>query len=169
VTLDQALPLVRKLARQKAEAFVTTHRLAMHEREDIESQLILHFLIRWRNFDSERASVQTFASRLMDRELTSILRYRRAQRRQPCKVVAQSDGSTSTLLHQFRLDVECVMTTLPDVLRETALALRWFSGTDTAGKLGCSRQMISRRKQRIRDALLAAGINNNYFAGGARQ
>ena len=79
VTLDEALPVVRNLAGRKANAFVRRRRLAIDEREDVESQLVLLVLARWPKFDRERASVQTFASRLMDKELTSILRYRLAQ------------------------------------------------------------------------------------------
>ena len=80
VTLDQALPVVRNLAGRKANAFVRRCRFAIDEREDVESQLVLTFITRWPKFDGERASVQTFASRLMDKELTSILRYRLAHR-----------------------------------------------------------------------------------------
>ena len=81
MTFDQALPLVRNLAERKASAFVRRSRLPIDEREDIESQLILVFITRWPKFDGERASVQTFTSRLMDNELVSILRYRLAGRR----------------------------------------------------------------------------------------
>ena len=76
VTLDQALPVVQNLAERKAGAFVRRRRLAIDECEDVQSHLVLTFIARWPKFDGERASVQTLASRLMDRELTSILRYR---------------------------------------------------------------------------------------------
>src|SRR4051794_40776498 len=81
-TLDQALPILQKLAERKAGAFVHRFRFAADEREDVASQLVLTTIRRWTSFDSERGSVQTFASKLMDRELISILRYRSARRRQ---------------------------------------------------------------------------------------
>ena len=81
VTLHQAIPAVRNLAGRKAYAFVRRCRFASYEREDVESQLILTFVARWPKFDNKKASIQTFASRLMDKELTSILRYRLAQGR----------------------------------------------------------------------------------------
>jgi DNA-directed RNA polymerase specialized sigma24 family protein len=163
ITLAQALPDVRNLAGRKARAFVRRCRLATHECEDVESQLVLMFIARWPKFDCERASVRTFASRLMDKELTSILRYRLAQGRQPCEVPVPDDGPTSASIHHFRVDVERALASLPGVVRETAFALSWCSAIEAAVAVGCSRQMIGRRKRQIRDALLAAGIAGNYF------
>ena len=140
-------------------------RFATDDREDVESQLVLIFITRWPKFDGERASVRTFASRLMDKELTSILRYRLARSRQPCELPVPDAGPTSASIHQFRVDLERAMASLPEVVRETATALSWLSAVDAAGAVGCSRQMISRRKHQIRDALLAAGIRSNYFVG----
>jgi DNA-directed RNA polymerase specialized sigma24 family protein len=169
VTLDQALPVVRNLAGRKANAFVRRCGFASDEREDVESQLVLTFITRWPKFDGERASVQTFASRLMDKTLTSILRYRLAQSRQQCELPVLDTGPASASIHQFRVDLERAIAPLPEVVRETASALLWFSAVDAAGVVGCSRQMISRRKHQIRDALMAAGIGSNYFSGGAPQ
>ena len=166
LTLDQALPVVRNLAERKAGAFVRRRRLAIDECEDVESHLVLTFISRWPKFDGERASVQTFASRLMDAELTSILRYRLAQGRQPRELPVPHSGPTAASIHQFRIDLERAMAPLPEVVRETASALSWLSAVEAAEEVGCSRQMISRRKHQIRDALVAAGITSNYFAGG---
>lgn len=163
VTLDQALPVVRNLAERKANAFVRRCRLAIDEREDVESQLVLIFITRWRKFDGERASVRTFASRLMDKELMSILRYRLAQGRQRRELPAPDAGPTAASIHQFRVDLGRAMDPLPETVRATAVALSRFSAVDAARVLGCSRQMIGRRKHQIREALLAAGIEANYF------
>ena len=166
LTLDQAIPVVQNLAERKAGAFVRRRRLAIDECEDVQSHLVLTFIARWPKFDGERASVQTFASRLMDKELTSVLRYRLAQGRQPRELPVPYNGPAAALIHQFRIDLERAMAPLPAVVRETASALAWYSAVDAAGVVGCSRQMIGRRKRQIRDALLAAGIGPNYFARG---
>lgn len=169
ITLDQALPVVRNLAERKANAFVRRCRLATDEREDVESHLVLRFLVRWPNFDSGRASIQTFASRLMDKELTSILRYRLADVRRPQDLPMEETGPAFASVRQFRIDLERAMSPLPSVVRETALTLCWLSTGETAERLGCSRQMVSRRKQLIRKALLSAGVGPDYFvAGGGR-
>ncbi len=165
ITLDQALPVVRNLAGRKARAFVHRCRLAIDEREDVESQLVLTFIARWPKFDGERASVQTFASRLMDKELTSILRYRLAKSRQPRELPVPYTGPAAASIHQFRIDLDRAMAPLPAIVRETAFALAWHSAVDTARVIGCSRQMIGRRKRQIRDALITAGITSDYFVG----
>jgi DNA-directed RNA polymerase specialized sigma24 family protein len=166
VTLDQAIPVVQNLAQRKAGAFVRRRRLAIDECEDVQSHLVLTFIARWPKFDGERASVQTFASRLMDKELTSILRYRLAQGRQPRELPLPYTGPAAALIHQFRIDLERAMAPLPEVVRETASALAWNSAVDAAGVVGCSRQMIGKRKHQIREALLAADIGPDYFARG---
>jgi RNA polymerase sigma-70 factor (ECF subfamily) len=170
IALDQALPTIRKLAQRKANAFVQRCRLAVDEREDIASHLVLVFIARWPKFNSNLASVQTFASRLMDKELISILRYRLAQCRQPGEPQPSPVGPASAAIHQFRVDFERAMASLPEVIRETAFILSWCSTVDAANALGCSRQMIGRRKHQIREAFHSAGITSRYFAGeGSRQ
>jgi DNA-directed RNA polymerase specialized sigma24 family protein len=164
--LDQALPGIRKLAKLKAHAFIRRCGLAIQEREDIESQLVLTFLARLPKFDGERASVQTFASRLMDKELISILRYRLAHCRRPRELPAVEVGPCSASRHQFRIDFERAIAPLPKKVRLTASTLFLFSDVETAKAAKCSRQVISRRKHQIRDALVATGMTADYFAGG---
>ena len=166
ITLEQALPVIRNLAERKAKAFVRRCRFAIDEREDVQSHLVLTFITRWPKFDGERASVQTFASRLMDKELTSILRYRLAQGRQQRELPVPNTGPPAASIHQFRVDFERAIAPLPESVRETASALGWLSAVDAADVMGCSRQTVSIRKGQIREALVAVGIKSNYFAGG---
>jgi DNA-directed RNA polymerase specialized sigma24 family protein len=185
VTLDQALPVVRNLAERKANAFVRRCRLAIDEREDVESQLVLTFITRWPKFDSERASVRTFASRLMDNELLSILRYRLAGRRRHivCGGFLRDEDDADfgdglaglsitprTLVEQqhFWLDIERALVPLPEVLLETAHALCWHTPTELGRVLGRSRTIVYERMRRLREALLAAGIGPDYFTTSGR-
>ena len=169
VTLNEAIPPVRSLAQRKANAFVRRWHFSIDEREDVQSQLLISFLSGWPQFDGKRASVRTFAARVMDRELVSILRYRFAQGRQPRERPMAYPGPAAALIHQFRVDLERALASLPEVVRETASALSWLSAVETAEVVGCSRQMIGRRKHQIREALLAAGIRSNYFVGAGVQ
>ena len=52
LTLDQALPVIQDMAQRKANAFARRFEFAADEREDVESQLVLTFLIRCPKFDS---------------------------------------------------------------------------------------------------------------------
>lgn len=168
-TLDQAIPVVQDLAKQKANAFVRRCGFAAGEREDVQSQLLLSFISRWPKFDSERASVRTFASRVMDRELNSILRYHLAPCRTEQDIPVPDSHPSSAARGRFRVDLERALAPLPSAVQETALTLFWYSTVETAEALGCSRQIIQVRKRLIREALVAAGIGPHYFiAGGTR-
>ena len=165
-TLDQALPAVQDLADRKANAFVRRCGFAADEREDVRSQLLLSFLIRWPKFDGARASVRTFASRVMDKELTSILRYRRAASRRERDLPISVTGPSSAARGAFRIDFARAIATLPAPVQETAIALFWCSTLEAANELRCSRQMIHTRKRQIRAVLVSAGVGPRYFAAG---
>jgi hypothetical protein len=166
VTLDQALALVREVAQRKARAFARRWRFTYDEGEDVESDLVLAFIYRWPKFDPARASIQTFASRLMDKELISIVRYRLAQRRQAREFPTGAGRTMGAPIHQFRIDLERALAPLPTVVRQTAAALSCLSAVDAASAARCSRQTINNRKRQIGKALLAGGISPTYFHGG---
>lgn len=165
-TLDQALPAVQDLADRKANAFVRRCGFAADQREDVRSQLVLSFLLRWPKFDAGRASVRTFASRVMDKELTSILRHHLAPSRREQECPRPQPTVSAAARGQFRMDVERALATLPAAVQETALALFWCSTLEAAEELRCSRQIIHLRKRRIRRALVSAGIGPRYFQAG---
>jgi len=163
VNLDLAFPAIRLLARRKAGAFVRRFHLSIDEREDIESELILHCVHRWAQFDECRSSARTFAAIVMDREVISIMRYRLAQARQRRDLPELCGGPEAQLRCHFCIDVDRALAPLPQAVRQTASALASLSTGDAARRLGCSRQMVNRRKIQIRNALLAAGITATYF------
>ncbi len=169
VTLDQAIPVVQDLAKRKANAFVRRCGFSVDQREDVQSQLLLSFITRWPKFDSGRASVRTFASRVMDKELMSILRYHLAPSRREQDIPVAGSSPCSAARGRFRVDLERALAPLPSAVQETALTLFWYSTVETAEALGCSRQIIQVRKRQIREALDAAGIGPCYFTtGGVR-
>lgn len=169
LTLDQALPVVQNLAGRKANAFIRRYGLLSSEREDVQSQLMLSFLAGWPHYDASRASIRTFASRVMDRELVSILRYRLAQSRQQRELPPRETGPSEAARRRFRVDIARALGPLPLIVRKTAAALVFSTQSEAADKLGCSCQMISERKFRIRRVLIAAGIGPDYFSAGGAQ
>jgi len=95
---------------------------AIDERDDVESQLLLTFLIRWPKFDNGRASVRTFASRVMDKALTSILRRHLAPSRREQEIPGADAGPSAAVRGHFRIDLEKSLAGLPTAVQETALA-----------------------------------------------
>ena len=184
LAFEEAFPAVREIARQKASRAVGRCGLSHQDCDDVAGQLLVTFYIRFDRFDGDRASVRTFASRVMDKELTSILRYRLAGRRRhlgeqgPATDLAETDaasldsGPTPSFADRqhFWLDLDRALAPLPEVLRETAQALCWHTPSELSRVPGQTRTVVYRRIRRLREALLAAGIGPDYFvpSGGAQ-
>lgn len=177
--LEHHLPTARGLARAKAKAVIGRCGLTSDDRDDIEAQLLLTYCLRARQFDSERSSLDTFTSRLMDRKIASILRYRLAQRRLHLAHPELLDSDAADHVYgatisaaerlEFWLDVGQVVKTLPAPLRETVLALRCGSPTQASQILGTARSVVYERIAQIRQAFLQAGLGPDYFTmGGPR-
>lgn len=184
VAFEEVFPIARELARQKALRVIGCGGLVPDDRDDVASQLVATFYRRFGKFDGGRASVRTFASRVMDKELASILRYRLAVRRKhgiegnfPDDAREVVDGLTDQMptsieRQQFWLDVERALAPFPSVLLDMAHALCWHTPSEMSRVPGQSRTVIYRRMRRLRSALLDAGIGPSYFSppgGGAKQ
>ena len=179
VAFEEVFPIARELARQKALRVIGCCGLAPDDRDDVASQLVATFYSRFDRFDGGRASVRTFASRVMDRELASILRYRMAVRRKhgveesfpddasEVAVGISDQMPTSIERQQFWLDVERALAPFPSVLLDLARALCWYTPSEMSRVPGQSRTVIYRRMRRLRSALLAAGIDPSYFSPSA--
>lgn len=184
LAFEEAFPTVRDVARQKALGAVGRCGLTHDDCDDVAGQLLVTFYTRFDRFDVDRASVRTFASRVMDKELNSILRYRLAGRRRhlgdgslsgdvtEIDTECLSSGSAPPFSERqhFWLDFERALAPLPEVLRETALALCWHTPSELSRLPGQGRTVVYRRIRRLREAPLAAGVGPNYFAsaGGAQ-
>jgi len=190
-TFEEAYPVARELARLKALAVIGHCGFTGGDCEDIEGDLLLDFYTRFPHYDNRRASVRTFAVRVMDRKLTSILRRKQAQCRTHqnlCQSLRdfpldrngdafESDGDVcdadpndgaelpgSGLERQeFHIDLERVLAPLPPVLIEIAAILSMGSVTDAGRLLGRSRPWVYEQIARLRGAFLAAGIGPHYF------
>ena len=175
-TFEDVFPVARAMARQKASTVVGRCGLTADDRDDVASQLVASFYFRFWKFDIRRASVRTFASRVMDKELASILRYRMAVcRRQDAEpglagdsgevVDASSQVSVKPAEQQeFWIDVERALSPFPPVLLDTARALSSHTPSELSHVPGHSRTVLYRRMRRLRSALLAAGIGPDYFS-----
>lgn len=184
LAFEEAFPMVRDDARQKALGAVGCCGLRYDDCDDVAGQLLVTFCSRLDRFDEERASLRTFAARVMDTELASILRYRLAHRRRylaegtlSCDAAETDAGCLSSgsapafsERQHFWLDFERALAPLPEVLRATALALRWHTPSELSRLPGQGRTVVYRRIRRLREALLAAGVGPDYFAsaGGAQ-
>ena len=131
---EEVFPIARELARQKASSAIGRCGLTADDRDDIASQLVAGFYFRFRKFDGGRASVRTFASRVMDKEIASILRYRMAvaagNMPRPASVGDGREAGDPVpnavkpgARQEFWIDVERALATFSPVLLDTARAL----------------------------------------------
>lgn len=178
---EQIFQMARDLARQKAMCAVGRCGLTTDDRDDVASQLVITFYLRFAKFDSNRASMRTFASRVMDKELGSILRHRMAGRRRHSQDAREGDVGeiaghvcdaqpSAIERRQFWMDVERALAELSPVLLDTARALCMQTPSELSCLPGQSRTVVYRRMRRLKSALSAAGIGPDYFApaGGIR-
>lgn len=82
-----------KLIRYKARRLAGSSAFFESEREDIEQDLTVHLLERLEQFDPRRGTRTTFASRILDRKIISMIRWRCAQRRDYRRMVSLSDSA----------------------------------------------------------------------------
>lgn len=175
LSFEDVFPIARDLARKKAKGFVRRWNLAPADLDDIAGDLLLAFYICFPKFDGCRASVRTFASRVMDKELVSMLRHRLARCREhlletaPLDELADLNGTvvrnkpTALQREQFWLDVERALAPCSSRLRETAVALCWERPLELSRSSGRSRACIYDRIRRLRKAFNNAGIDHTYF------
>lgn len=175
LNFEDVFPIARDLVRKKAKGVTRRCGLVPAERDDIESELLLAFYAAFPKLNGHRASVRTFASRVMDRRLVSILRHRLAKCREylletapldaPAELngTAARNGPTPLQRKQFWLDVERALASCSDKLHETAVALCWETPLELSRSSGRSRAAIYYRIQRLRKAFNAAGIDHTYF------
>ncbi|MCL4402015.1 MAG: hypothetical protein M1436_05040 [Acidobacteria bacterium] len=185
---EEAYPVARDLAHGKAVALVGCFGLTYDDCEDLEADLLFAFWSQFTKFDSRRASLRTFASRVMDRRLTSnVRRWRALCRAMPpsgSPVQEQNGGSRESegrlereatpsgisplQQREFQIDVDRVLHAMPAPAREVVQALSENSLSESARLLGRSRPWLYEQIARLRQAFEAAGIERRYFspAGG---
>jgi RNA polymerase sigma factor (sigma-70 family) len=162
---------LRQLAQWKAQSLARSLGLRTQDREDIESELLCRIWQRYSSYNHTLSSIQTFASRSMDRDAISTYRYRRAACRDAPHVSIEDvrhDPATASDIHpalrcHFWVDVHRALAACPEIERRTALALIDASPTEISAEFGCSRPTVYARVSRVRAALAAGGVTADYF------
>jgi hypothetical protein len=148
--------------------------------DDIEAELIGALWRKIPVFDERRASMRTFASRVMDSYALSMARHAHAQRRYAGAVMGSLDDSMTgaggnsvpigTTLSDPRadsvalrardvaIDVHRILQTLPMETRHVALALSDGSVSQASEELKKSRTHVYREIARLRQAFASAGL-----------
>jgi RNA polymerase sigma factor (sigma-70 family) len=178
--MASAYSIAYPLARAKAARWIALGAFRFSDREDIIADLLLHFLQKLKLFDPRRASLRTFASRVMDSYAISLARRARARQRLTsgdCRslqdAVIGPDGGSAELwatipdptsdmavVREFEtsLDISHVLVTLPRSTRTVATLLSELTPAQAGRLLGRSRAWVYNHIARMRSAFISAGL-----------
>src|SRR5262245_33280451 len=106
-------PTVRSAAQVHAAAAVVAGALTATDRADIEQEALLAFCRALPKFDATRASLRTFAERVVSNQIASTVRAQRALRRTPVRMEAPSLCEHPGPAIELRLDIERALVALP--------------------------------------------------------
>ncbi len=161
---DYALDVVH----HKAQELIGTAGYTPDDLDDIKQELVADLLARLDRFDPARSTYATFVTRLVERKISNLIRYRQSERRDPRReagslndriddaeeggdpqlaVVSQDEHDLRTGKHRrpaaergrLALDIEAVLADLPADLRRAAVLLTTFSVAETAREMGIPR------------------------------
>lgn len=176
------------LIRHKARQLVGKAGFTESDREDLEQEMQLDLVKRLPKFDPDKASEKTFVTRLIERKISRLIRHRtcemRDHRRESSSLNGQVDdpecgtiergntvGEDRTEVRllrrrrtqeeatRLRLDVEMVLSALPDDLRQVAERLMAETIAQAAVSLDRPRSTITDARNRLRAIFENAGLH----------
>jgi RNA polymerase sigma factor (sigma-70 family) len=157
-TFHEAYPLVRRAAQVHAAAATMAGSLPNSDRQDLEQEGLLALWRALPRFDSSRASITTFAERVVANQIASVVRAQRALRRIPVPTNTSAYSDHAGYSVELGTDVERVLADLPEDDRRLARLLAEYSPTEASRMLRVSRSSVYEGIRRIRIAFLEAGL-----------
>jgi RNA polymerase sigma-70 factor, ECF subfamily len=185
-SLDPTDPYLQQLVRYKARKFVGKTGLNELDIDDVVQEVWLDLIQRLPGFDPRRSQQRTFISRLVDHELSDILRNRRAKRRDSrhCQSLdvpvgdGQDNDRTDLLAtdvhggrtgcvrrsdeHQADLaaDIADIMAKMPAELRDLCQRLQRQPLTAIAREVGVPRTTLQKSVRKILGRFENAGLRD---------
>jgi len=160
-------PRIAEIIKQKARKLSRHRAIGPAEREDLEQDMSIHLLRAMGEFTAGRASLATFADRVLNNFSRNLIDQRTAKRRDRRRECQMSEAAAETLKDQATdqarvdavLDISAAIRSLPQELRSVAAMLGEHDEADAARRLGLTRSQLRHRKLLIRRHLQAAGLD----------
>lgn len=171
-----------RLIKFKARQLARRSGFSRTDRGDLEQEMWVDLIDRLPRYDPDKASLNTFIARVVERKVVSILRYHLAEMRSPGRNEASlndpavdCDGrvverhqttpeaaSTWQRLHDLRRDLAEVRAHLPSGLLQSIMDEIALGGTinSIAGELGISRRAAERHLDELRRIFEDAGLRD---------
>lgn len=162
------------LIEQRAGELIGQFGFTESDRKDIEQELILDLLQRWKHFNPRRAKATTFISKVVENGVVALIAHRQAERRDyrrnagelepglaerqaaTPRVVADEQASVD-----LRLDVATVLSKLTPEQRELCELLKMKSIRSAARHLHMAEGTVRERVLEIRQHFRAAGLDES--------
>lgn len=180
-------PFASQLVRQKARQLVRHPAFNRSELRDIEQELVLELVRKYRCYDPERAQESTFIARIVESKIASMIRIRMAEKRDFRRdahslneTIRDSDGGcverSQTLdasavsnhtgqskrsdrdVAELRRDVADILQSLSNDERELAELLMEQTEYAASRILGRSRRQIAKEVARLRELFEDVGM-----------
>lgn len=162
VATDDLDPILRRIVGRKVRAVIRSGSVAPQDAADFEQELYVRLLASATVFDPGRSHQYGFATVVVDRAASKLLRDRRAQKRDPARVqrlssdVAVEHGEFTQA--ELAMDVANVMAQLPAGQRLLAERLTLSGVSQIAREDQVSRKAVYRLVREIRDRFKKAGF-----------
>lgn len=184
VTLDEVSKTADEIIRHKVKRLIRSQKVRRDDFDDVAQELWLDVFRRWPQFDAARSSPATFITRVVEHEVSAILRRRARDNRLVSlnKQLCDSDEDAGQLgdtvgsnVHDFRLgrvtrsqydrvdlesDVETVLNSLPDSLRSVCELRATNPVVAVVRKTGISRSQLYRIIGQLRRRLEETGLRH---------
>jgi RNA polymerase sigma factor (sigma-70 family) len=161
-----AYPLAKRAAQVHSAAATIVGSLPAADRQDLEQEGLLAFWRSLPQFDSSKASIRTFAERVVANEITSVVRAQRALRRIPVSTDTAAHSGHPAPSMELRTDVQRALAVLNKGDRRLAALLAEYTPTEASRILRKSRSTVYEGIRRIRVAFLGAGIAPVWASSG---
>ncbi len=140
--------------------------LTASDEPDLRQELSMHVIAGLRRHDPGRASIPTFADRIVASKVVSIVKHATAAKRDRRNVRSidslddriESDRATAGERHDVALDVREALAALPDELSHLASLLMEHREAEVVRRTGLTRQTVRGRCKRIAQHLRGRGL-----------
>lgn len=159
---DDLDPVLRRIVGRKVRSVVSSGSVARQDAQDFEQELYVRLLGSAAAFDPDRSHHFAFATVVVDRAASKLLRDRQAQKRDPGRVhrltVDVPVGHEAFEQAEVAIDVAAVMEQLPAGQRLLAQRLKSAGVSQISREDQVSRKAVYRRLWELRDRFEEAGM-----------
>lgn len=154
VATDDLDPILRRIVGRKVRSVVRSGIIAAQDAADFEQDLYVRLLASATVFDPGRSHHFAFATMVVDRAASKLLRDRQAQKRNPAR--AQRLNADVAVQHEafshveLEMDVASILAGLPSDLRTFAERLQAAGISELARESGTSRSVLYRAVHQLR-------------------